>query len=52
VKDLFASIQLHIGKTDSRINIVELVEKSGDKTTIQLKNVQINPAINDEIFSH
>jgi outer membrane lipoprotein-sorting protein len=52
VKDLFASIQLHINKTDSRINIVELVEKGGDKTTIQLKNVQLNPTINDEIFSH
>ena len=51
VKDLFSAIQLYVGKPDNRIRSVELVEKSGDKTTITLKNVQVNTAINDEIFS-
>jgi outer membrane lipoprotein-sorting protein len=51
VKDLFSSVQLYVGKTDSRIRSVALVEKSGDKTTITLKNVQVNAAIDDKLFS-
>ena len=50
VKDLFSAIQLFIGKQDNRIRSVELVEKGGDKTTITLKNLQVNTAINDETF--
>jgi outer membrane lipoprotein-sorting protein len=51
MKDLFSAIQLYVGKTDNRIRSVELVEPSGDKMTITLKNVQLNVAINDEMFS-
>ncbi|MDR2232735.1 MAG: outer membrane lipoprotein carrier protein LolA [Tannerella sp.] len=51
VKDLFDKIQIFVNKTDSRIQKVELIEKGGDKTEIQLKNLQTNAAINDEIFS-
>jgi len=51
VKDLFSSIQLFVNKSDNRITSVELVEKSGDKTTITLKNIQVNTAIDDKIFS-
>ena len=51
IKDLFSAIQLYIGKADSRIRSVELVEKSGDKTTITLKNVKVNAAIDDKLFS-
>jgi len=51
VKDLFSAINLYVGKADSRIRSVELVEKSGDKTVITLKNVQLNTDINDEIFT-
>ena len=51
VKDLFSSIQLYVNKPDSRIRSVELVEKSGDKTTITLKNVQLNVPVNDDVFS-
>ena len=51
VQDLFASIQLYVNKTDSRINEVELIEKGGDKTLIRLKNMQTNVTVNDEIFS-
>lgn len=51
IKDLFSSIQLYVGKSDIRIRSVELIEKSGDKTTITLKNVQVNTAINDAVFS-
>jgi outer membrane lipoprotein-sorting protein len=51
VKDLFSAIQLYVGQRDNRIRSVELLEKSGDKMTITLKNLQINTAINDELFS-
>jgi outer membrane lipoprotein-sorting protein len=51
VKEFFSSVQLYIGKTDYRIRSVELVDSSGDKTTISLKNVQLNVAINDAVFS-
>lgn len=52
IKDLFSTVQVYVGKTDNRIRAVELVEKSGDKTTITLKNVQVNTTISDEIFSN
>ena len=52
IKDMFSSVQLYVGKADSRIRSVELVEKSGDKTTITLKNVKVNEAIDDKIFSN
>ena len=51
VKDLFSSVQLFVSKSDSRILSVELIEKSGDKTTISLKNTQMNIAIDDNLFS-
>ncbi|MDR2913286.1 MAG: outer membrane lipoprotein carrier protein LolA [Tannerella sp.] len=51
IKDMFSSVQLYIGKSDNRIRSVELVEKSGDKTTLTLKNVQVNATINDDIFT-
>ena len=51
IKDLFSTIRLYVGKADSRIRSVELVEKSGDTTTITLKNVRVNAAVDDHIFS-
>ena len=49
-KDLFTSIQLYVNKSDGRVGTVEMVEKSGDKTTITLKNMQVNITLNDKIF--
>ena len=51
VKDLFSSVQLFVNKSDSRILSVELIEKSGDKTTISLKNTQTNNDIDDNLFT-
>jgi len=51
VKDLYSSIQLYVNKQSNRTQSVELVEKKGDKTTIELKNIQVNKTINDQIFS-
>lgn len=52
IKDFFSTVQVYVGKTDNRIRAVELVEKSGDKTTITLKNVQVNTTISDDVFSN
>jgi outer membrane lipoprotein-sorting protein len=52
IKDIFSMVQVHIGKSDNRIRSVEMVEQSGDKTMIILKNIQVNTTISDEIFSH
>lgn len=52
VKDLFSSIQLYIDRSDSRIRRVELIEKSGDKTIITLKNIQLNTPVDDSVFAH
>ena len=51
VKDLYSSIQLYVNKQNNRTQSIELVEKKGDKTTIELKNIQVNKTINDQIFS-
>ena len=51
IKDLFSSVQLFVNKSDSRIRSVELIENGGDKTTISLKNTQVNIDINNSVFS-
>jgi len=51
IKSIFSAIQLYVDKSDSRIRSVEMVEPSGDKMTITLRNVQMNTTINDELFS-
>ena len=51
IKDMFSSVQLFVNKVDNRIRSVELIEKSGDKTTITLKNVQVNMTIDDSLFA-
>jgi outer membrane lipoprotein-sorting protein len=51
IKDLFSSVQLFVNKLDNRVRSVELTEKSGDKTTISLRNVQVNSVIDDRLFA-
>ena len=51
VRDLFASVRLYVVKSDGRVRRVELEEKSGDRTTITLKNVQANVAVDDALFT-
>ncbi|MDR2474133.1 MAG: outer membrane lipoprotein carrier protein LolA [Tannerella sp.] len=52
VKDLFSVIHLTISKPEARIVAVEMTEKTGDKTTITLKNVKYNEDISDTLFSN
>jgi outer membrane lipoprotein-sorting protein len=51
VREMFVSVRLFVNKSNSRIKSVVMTEKSGDKTTIDLKNVLINTLIDDEIFN-
>lgn len=50
MKQMFQRIMLHFSKTTSMISIIELTERNGDRTVIQLKNVQKNKAINAKNF--
>ena len=51
MKQMFQKIILHFNKAKSTVSKVELVEKKGDKTIIELRNVKTNASINGKIFS-
>lgn len=50
MKMLFQKIILHFHKTRSVVTQVELIEKKGDRTIIELKNIKTNAAINTKVF--
>lgn len=50
MKQMFQKIVLHFSKAKSTVSKVELIEKKGDKTIIELKNVKTNGAINAKVF--
>lgn len=51
MKQMFQKIILHFNKKNSTVSMVELVEKNGDKTVIELSNVQINSKIDAKVFT-
>lgn len=51
MKQMFQTIKLHFNKQNSMVSMVELIEKNGDKTVIELKNIKTNVAIAPNIFS-
>ena len=51
MQQMFSKIILHFNKAKSTVSKVELVEKKGDKTIIELKNVKTNASINGKIFT-
>ena len=51
IKRLFNTIILHFDKQQSFVIRVELIEKNGDVTTIDLKNIKKNNPVNDQVFS-
>ncbi len=51
MKQLFQKIVLHFDKSQVCVSRVELYEKNGDKTTIELKNIKINEAVSPGKFS-
>lgn len=52
LKQMYSKIILHFNKANSIIRSVEMCEKNGDKTIIELKNVQLNKPINSSAFSN
>ena len=51
MKQMFQKVVLHISRKQSFVTTVELVEKKGDTTVIELKNVKINAAVNASVFN-
>lgn len=47
---MFQEIRLHIDPEQQMVTTVELQEKSGDTTLIEMKNIQKNVTIDDEVF--
>lgn len=50
MKQMFQKIILHFNKQNSTVFKVELIEKKGDRTIIELKNVKSNAPINAKVF--
>ena len=48
---LFSFVRLYIDPSMQMVKRVELVEKSGDITRIDMKNIQRNKTIDDAVFS-
>ncbi|MCD8317559.1 MAG: outer membrane lipoprotein carrier protein LolA [Paraprevotella sp.] len=51
LQQFFDSIRLHIDPVQQMVTSVELVEKSGDITTIEMMNVKRNISIDDAVFN-
>lgn len=51
MKQMFNSIKLYFDKKLMMVSRVELIEKNGDKTIIELKNVKTNGQIAPSLFS-
>lgn len=52
LKQMFQTIILHFNRRQKMISQVELLEKNGDKTLIELKNVQTNVTISTGVFAN
>lgn len=50
MRQMFQKIVLHFNKAKSTVSKVELVEKKGDRTVIELRNVRTNVAISPSVF--
>ena len=51
MKQLFQKIVLHFNKDRKMVARVELIEKKGDKTLIELKNIRSNAPVQKSLFS-
>ena len=50
MKQMFQKIVLHFNRQKTTVSMVELIEKRGDKTVIELKNVKVNATVNAKVF--
>ena len=50
MKQMFQKLVLHFNAKKSVVNTVELYDKNGEKTIIELKNIRINETIHSHMF--
>lgn len=50
MKQMFKSVVLHFDKSAGVVKTIELLEKSGDKTVIELKNIKKNVTTDEKAF--
>jgi outer membrane lipoprotein carrier protein len=50
MKQMFQKLVLHFNAKKSVVNTVELYDKNGEKTIIELKNIRINETIDPHMF--
>ena len=51
MQQMFQKIVLHFNRQHAIVSKVELVEKRGDCTVIEMKNVKVNSPINAKVFT-
>ncbi len=51
MKQMFQQIILHFDRKQAVVAVVELLEKNGDRTVIELKDIHKNEPISSDIFS-
>ena len=51
LKQLFQKIILHFSKKNAMVKQVELIERNGDKTVIELNNIRTNEKISADLFT-
>lgn len=51
MRQMFQKIVVHFNRQRSVVSAVELIEKKGDRTYIELKNVRTNAPVNAKLFS-
>ena len=51
MQQMFQKIVLHFNRQKSTVSKVELIEKKGDRTVIELQNVKTNAPVNAKVFT-
>lgn len=51
MKQMFQKIVLHFSQKQAMVTQVELIEKNGDRTVIDLKNIKTNETISNNMFT-
>lgn len=51
MQQMFQKIVLHFNRQKSTVSMVELIEKKGDRTVIELQNVKTNAPVNAKVFT-
>lgn len=51
MKQMFYKISIHFEKKAMMVSSIEISEKNGDKTVVELKNIQLNKPLDEKVFS-